>query len=91
VRSASSEIRAPSKPKSALRTRSSSGSTQRLGSDRAPCIAPNAEPAVAPLQSVSQPPWTASPTVRVKSPSPHSSAPATTAALLIVWTGLSVP
>ena len=64
---------------------------QWSGMAPAPCIAPKAEPAVAPLQSVSQPPCTASPIVRVKSPSPHSSAAATTVALLMLWTGLSAP
>ena len=47
----------------ALRTRSFSGSTQCPGSASVPCMAPKTEPAVAPVQSVSQPPWTASPIV----------------------------
>ena len=72
VRAARSEIREWSKPKSAERVRSSSGSTKWAGSWAAPARTPATDPAVAPLESVSQPPWTVSPTVAAKSPSPQS-------------------
>lgn len=70
VRAASSLIRTPSKPNTALRTVSSSGSFHCAGMASAPHRTPATEPAVAPFESVSRPPRTVSVMVRVKSPSP---------------------
>src|SRR5690242_20799868 len=44
-----------------LRIKSCKGSIQCPGNPRVPWSTPKAEPAVAPLQSVSHPPWTANP------------------------------
>src|SRR5215213_6537731 len=65
VRSARSDNLEPSNPVTMLPTRSFNGLTQCPGNASVPCMAPNAEPAVAPLQSVSQPPRTAKPMVLV--------------------------
>ena len=51
---------------------------QSVGRASRPCSAPKTDPAVAPVQSVSSPASTASPIVRLKSPSPHNSAAVTT-------------
>jgi hypothetical protein len=63
----------PSKPNTALRTRSTSGSFHWSGTASAPVSTPATEPAVAPLESVSRPPRTVSVMVRVKSPSTYGS------------------
>src|SRR5258708_33168026 len=65
VRSARSEMRELSYPLTELRIKSCKGSIQRPGNPRVPWSTPKAEPAVAPLQSVSHPPWTANPIVLV--------------------------
>ena len=85
MRFASSLIRTPSKPNTALRTRSSSGSVHCVGMAEAPHSTPATEPAVAPLESVSRPPRTVRVMVGVKSPAPYSSPAVMTAALGTVW------
>ncbi len=78
-------MRTPSKPKTALRTVSSSGSFHWAGMASAPVSTPATDPAVAPLESVSRPPRTVSAMVRVKSPSPYRSPAVRTAAFGTVW------
>src|SRR5215213_2453056 len=88
VRRASSEIRELSKPKTADRIRSSRGSMKWRGSWSAPSTVPTTEPAVAPFESVSQPPCTVKPTVAVKSPSPQRSPAVIKQPLLMACTQL---
>ena len=83
VRSANSEIRTRSLPKTPVINVSFNGVVQFVGIASAPNIAPSIEPHVAPLQSVSNPDDTAIRTVAEKSPRPCSSEAATTSAFEI--------
>ena len=72
----------PSKPANVVASRLRSGSIQVGGSAAAPARAPQIEPTVAPLESVSQPPATTVVIAAVKSPPLRVRANASSAALL---------
>src|SRR5262249_55596427 len=91
VRRARSSNPAPSKPRRLDAIRFRSGSVHRAGSRPPPAIAPATPPAVAPLESVSQPPVTVTQMLLVKSPSPTRRPYATRAALFTACTQCRPP
>ncbi len=76
----------PSKPGTLVVSRLRNGAVHAAGRPAAPARAPQIEPTVAPLESVSQPPVTAVVIARWNSPSLRASANATSAALLSACT-----